>query len=224
MRLDKDLGDLLSYLDSKVGKDQYLVFLSADHGVAHVPDYLKSKNIPAGKIELLNLRKQMNIALRETFKDSFIVSSDNYQLYLNHQKIDSLKLDIEVIKKWVIKYLLSKPEVARAFALDKLVETTLNAVQKNMLVNGYYPRRSGDVQIILQPNVIEGFINSGTTHGGSWNPYDAHIPLLWYGWGIKKGKTNREVQMTDIAPTVSAMLHIQMPNGCVGKVIEEVMK
>jgi hypothetical protein len=56
------------------------------------------------------------------------------------------------------------------------------------------------------------------------NPYDSHIPLLWYGWGIKQGATNREVYMTDIAPTLAAMLHIQMPNGCIGKVITEVIK
>ena len=90
-----------------------------------------------------------------------------------------------------------------------------------MLVNGYYPRRSGDIQVILLPQVIDGFLT--TTHG-LWNPYDAHIPLIWYGWGIKQGKTNREIQMTDIAPTLAALLHIQMPNGSVGHVIEEVMK
>jgi hypothetical protein len=61
------------------------------------------------------------------------------------------------------------------------------------------------------------YSSTGTTHG-LWNPYDAHIPLLWYGWGIKKGKTNRETYMTDIAPTIAALLHIQMPGGCIGKV------
>ncbi|HXL55814.1 MAG TPA: hypothetical protein VN958_06140, partial [Chitinophagaceae bacterium] len=72
------------------------------------------------------------------------------------------------------------------------------------------------------PNYIEGG-EAGTTHG-LWNPYDSHIPLLFYGWGVKHGKTNKETYMTDIAPTLSALLHIQMPSGCVGKVIEEVMK
>ena len=92
-----------------------------------------------------------------------------------------------------------------------------------MLVNGYYPKRSGDIQLILQSQWIEGYSKTGTTHG-LWNPYDAHIPLLWFGWGIKPGKSNREVYMTDIAPTLAALLHIQMPNGCVGKPIEEVIK
>ena len=85
-----------------------------------------------------------------------------------------------------------------------------------MIANGYYPRRSGDIQIILQTGMIDFFITSGTTHG-LWNPYDAHIPLLWYGWGVKQGKTNRETYMTDIAPTLAALLHIQMPSGTTRK-------
>jgi arylsulfatase A-like enzyme len=92
-----------------------------------------------------------------------------------------------------------------------------------MINNGYNPKRNGDIQIVLQPQYIEGYSQTGTTHG-LWSPYDAHIPLLWYGWGIKQGKTNRETYMTDIAPTLAALLHIQMPSGCVGKPIEEVIK
>jgi phosphopentomutase len=64
---------------------------------------------------------------------------------------------------------------------------------------------------------------TGTTHG-EWNPYDAHIPLLWYGWTIKPGHSNQEVYMTDIAPTVAALLHIQMPNGAIGKPIEAITR
>jgi len=91
-----------------------------------------------------------------------------------------------------------------------------------MFSNGYFPKRSGDIQIVFKPGYIEGG-SAGTTHG-AWNPYDAHIPLLFYGWGVKQGSTNRETYMTDIAATLAALLHVQMPSGCVGKVIEEVMK
>jgi len=94
---------------------------------------------------------------------------------------------------------------------------------KEMIENGFFPARGGDIQIILKSNHMESFSSTGTTHG-MWYPYDAHIPLLWYGWGIKAGKTNRETYMTDIAPTLAALLHIQMPGGAVGKVISEVMK
>ncbi len=75
---------------------------------------------------------------------------------------------------------------------------------------------------ILPAGILCSFANGGTSHG-LWNPYDAHIPLLWYGWGIKAGKTNRELYMTDIAPTLAALLHIQMPNGSVGNVIKEII-
>ncbi|HUS03275.1 MAG TPA: hypothetical protein VMY77_16160, partial [Chitinophagaceae bacterium] len=100
---------------------------------------------------------------------------------------------------------------------------TLNAKQKEMFANGYFPKRSGEIQMIFKPQWIEGFLNGGTTHG-VWTPYDAHIPLLWYGWNIKPGKTNSETYMTDIAATLAALLQIQMPNGCIGTVIREVFK
>eukprot|EP01137_Pigoraptor_chileana_P001060 Opistho-2@38151 len=100
--------------------------------------------------------------------------------------------------------------------------TPINKTLREMLANGFYPRRSGDIQIILKSGYIEGSA-TGTTHG-LWYAYDAHIPLLFYGWGIKKGKTHRETYMTDIAATIAALLKIQMPSGSVGKVIEEVMK
>ena len=89
-----------------------------------------------------------------------------------------------------------------------------------MLANGYNQKLSGDLEIIFKPQWFES-MQRGTTHG-LWNPYDAHIPLVWFGWNVNPGHLYREVYMTDIAATLSAMLHIQMPNACVGKVIEEV--
>lgn len=92
-----------------------------------------------------------------------------------------------------------------------------------MIANGYHPTRNGDVQYILNPGYIDAYGTTGTTHG-SWSPYDSHIPLIFYGWNIKPGKSYREVYMNDVAPTLAALLQIQMPNGTTGKVIEEVMK
>jgi arylsulfatase A-like enzyme len=93
-----------------------------------------------------------------------------------------------------------------------------------MIVNGYHRKRSGQIQWISEPGWYSGDHGAtGTTHG-SWNPYDTHIPLLWYGWGIAKGETHRTVHMTDIAPTLAALLHIQMPSGNIGKVITPVLR
>ena len=117
---------------------------------------------------------------------------------------------------------MAKPFIVNAFDITKLNETTLPQPQKNMMANGYNPVRSGDIMFTVKPGFFDGG-TKGTTHG-LWNPYDAHIPNLWFGWNIKPGKSNRETYMTDIAPTVAALLKIQMPNGSVGKVLEEVVK
>ena len=223
LRLDKDLGDLLDFLDSKVGKDQYTVFLTADHGVAHVPAFMEQRNIPAGSFNMAANVKAINEFLNNKYGTNNLVagSFNEFQITLNQQAIESAKLDADAIKKTIIDYLMAQPGVSRAFALDKIEQVPLNARIKEMLVNGYFPKRSGDIEVILNPQWLSGFGSAGTSHG-MWNPYDSHIPLVWYGWGIKHGKMNRETYMTDIAPTIAAMLHVQMPNGSIGHVIEEV--
>jgi predicted AlkP superfamily pyrophosphatase or phosphodiesterase len=224
LRLDKELGSFLDFLDKKVGKNQYTVFLSADHGVAHTPEFSIENKLPGGRVFMAELTKQLNSKLNAKYKiNNIIVSDDNYQLHLNHPSLDSAKIDEEEVIEWSVKTLSTEPVIARVFALEDLNEIPLNGTIRKMLNNGYYPRRNGEIQVILQPGYIDAYSSTGTTHG-LWNPYDAHIPLLWYGWGIKQGKTNRETYMTDIAATIAAMLHIQMPSGSVGNVIQEVMK
>jgi predicted AlkP superfamily pyrophosphatase or phosphodiesterase len=223
MRLDKEIGGLFSFLDKKVGKGQYLVFLSADHGVAHVPGFMQENNLPGGTLNARTWQTDLNKSLQEKFgTNKLIAANEEYQIYLNHTVIDSMKVDEDAVKKFIIAYLNKIDGIARAFDTRKVVDLSMNAREREMFTNGFYPRHSGDIQFVLQPGWIDGGA-TGTTHG-AWNPYDAHIPLLFYGWNIKNGKTNRETYMTDIAATVSAILHIQMPSGCVGKVIEEVMK
>jgi predicted AlkP superfamily pyrophosphatase or phosphodiesterase len=223
VRLDTELGNLLDFLDKEVGKGAYTVFLTADHAVAHIPAFLKENKIPGGSIDDEALVKDANKKLKEAFgADSLILASHNYQLILNKASIKRNSLDKEKITDWIIDYFSKVEGISRVFELDELMETTINSTIKDMLANGYYPSRSGDIQIIFKPGYIDGK-GTGTTHG-LWNPYDSHIPLLWYGCGIKQGHTHRNTYMTDIAATVAALLKIQMPNGCIGKVIEEVLK
>jgi predicted AlkP superfamily pyrophosphatase or phosphodiesterase len=223
LRLDKELGEFFDLLDTKLGKGQYLAFLSADHGVAHVPGFLKENKIPAELIFSSRTVDTLNSILKQSFgREKLVLGIINYQVHLDHQQINNSKLDEQGIRAVVMNYLSKQPGISRVFETNKVMQTTLNSKIREMMVNGYYPRRSGDIQVILQPHNIEAYGTTGTTHG-SWNPYDAHIPLLWYGWNIKPGKTNRETYMTDIAPTISALLKIQMPSGNVGHVIEELM-
>lgn len=223
LRLDKDIADFLTYLDTKLGKGNYTFFLSADHAVAHIPAFLAEHNIPGGNFEDGDIKKELNHMIEASFGVANMVQSlQNYQVYLNCDELEKQGKDVAAVKKAIIKTLQAKPYIITAYETDKLAAVTLPEPQKNMLANGYNSKRSGDIQFTLKPGYFDGG-KKGTTHG-LWNPYDAHIPCLFFGWGVKPGKTNRETYMTDIAPTIAAMLHIQMPNGCVGKVITELVK
>ncbi|RYD81576.1 MAG: alkaline phosphatase family protein [Sphingobacteriales bacterium] len=222
-RLDKDLGDFLKWLDMRLGKGNYLFFLTADHAAAHVPAFLKEHNLPGGLFDDRTMMNEINPKLDSIYGIKGVIKrSYNYQFYLNHALIEQSGKDLEAIKATIVKMLKAYPFVVYAFDLEELSETTMNETQKRMMSNGYNPQRSGDIQFTVKPNYFDHGPR-GTTHG-AWNPYDAHIPLLWFGWNIKPGETNREVYMTDIAPTISAMLNIQMPSGNVGKPLLELVK
>jgi predicted AlkP superfamily pyrophosphatase or phosphodiesterase len=223
LRLDKDIGDFLDYLDQKTGKGNYLVFLTADHGAAHVPDFLAEHKIPGGAVSDAEIAKEINTAI-ETISGikNAVLSVQNYQVYLNFTEIEKQGKDKAVIINTVIKTLQQKSYIVNVFETGKLVSATIPEPQKEMMINGYNPKRSGDIQFTFKPGYFDGG-SKGTTHG-LWNPYDAHIPLLFFGWSIKAGKTNRETYMTDISATLAALLQIQMPSGCVGKVITEITK
>ncbi|HSU27562.1 MAG TPA: alkaline phosphatase PafA [Chitinophagaceae bacterium] len=224
LRLDKDLGELFELLDSKIGKGQYTVFLSADHGVAQVPEYMQENRMPGGRVSSSKMVAELNGLLKTKFAvDKLVVSGENFQVYLNHVAIDSAKLNKPEIVNVVVNYLLALPGISKAFASTDMNIVPLQPRFRELINNGYYPNRSGDVQYILNPGTISYWSPTGTTHGGGY-AYDSHIPLLWYGWGVKQGRLNRETSMTDIAATLAALLHIQMPSGCVGKVIPELMK
>ncbi|MEJ7737353.1 MAG: alkaline phosphatase PafA [Chitinophagaceae bacterium] len=222
LRLDKDIGDFISYLDRKIGRSGYLLFLSADHGVAHVPAFLKEKGVPAGVLDDEVIRELLEKTIAGQFGIRPVLKVINYQVYLDHNKLDVPGKDKDIITETIISTLLSRNEIANAYRLDRPAMINLPEKIRDRLINGYNQKRSGDIQFIYKPGYFDGG-DKGTTHG-TWNPYDSHIPLLWFGWKIKPGKTNREVYMADIAPTITAMLKIQMPNGCMGNVIEEVTR
>jgi predicted AlkP superfamily pyrophosphatase or phosphodiesterase len=224
LRFDKDLELFLNYLDAKVGKGNYTVFLTADHGGAHNASYLQDKRIPAKSVPLAKITKQLNVFLQKKYGDSSLVNSlMNYQVYMNEGAITKDKLDREQVRTEIINWFRIQEGITQVLDLEHPERSIVPEPLKTMVTNGYYPNRCGTIQIIMDPGWYSGYANTGTTHG-SWNPYDTHIPLLWYGWGIKKGETSRITHMTDIAATLAAILHIQAPNASIGEVIEEVRK
>ena len=227
LRLDLDMAAFLNYLDSSYGKNNYLLFLSSDHGVAHNPDFLKEHNMPAAKFDAKEMIKEINDSLEKKFSvKGGIARYDNFQLYVNYNafrdKEDSESIENVAIVNYVIQLLNRKPYILEAYNLHNLSNINLQEPLKQISLNSYYSQRSGDIQVIPRPNFFDGG-KTGTTHG-DWNPYDTHIPLVFFGWHIAQGRTHVETHMTDIAPTLAALLNIQMPNGCVGKVIEQVIE
>ncbi|EOR92554.1 Alkaline phosphatase [Arcticibacter svalbardensis MN12-7] len=222
LRLDQDIASFLTYLDNKVGKGNYTVFLSADHGAAHNPNFLLSHHIPAGLFPSSVVTKDLNALLEKEFKQpNLVLGLPNYQVNLNNLVMEKNKLDESAIIKTCIEYLNKRSDVAYVVEMEKASQASVPEQLKTRIINGYNKERSGAIQIVLKPGFYSGGA-TGTTHG-TWNPYDAHIPFVLMGWGIKHGATNRPVAMTDIAPTISALLHIQAPNGNIGKPVTEAL-
>jgi hypothetical protein len=224
LRFDKELELFLNYLDQKVGKGNYTVFLTADHGGAHNAQFLQDNKIPAKSVTIGKITKELNLFLQKKYGDSTLVASlMNYQVYMNEKAIQSHNLDREKVRAEIMNWFRVQDGITNVLDLEHPDKSMVPEPLKTMVTNGYYPNRCGTIQIIMDPGWYSGYANTGTTHG-SWNPYDIHIPLLWYGWGIKTGETYRTTHMTDIAATLAALLHIQAPNACVGEVIEEVKR
>lgn len=223
LRLDKDLASFFRFLDQRVGKGNYLVFLSADHGAANSVGFMQEHNIPAGLVPAANLMKGVNSALAARFGvEGLAVSGQNYHLSFDMKKIAAQKLDYEAVKKEAVVYLQQQPGIQFAVDVENIGNSAVPEPIRSMIMNGYNAKRTGPVMIIQEPGWYQG-AEKGTTHG-SWNAFDTHLPLLFMGWHVKHGATNETVSMADIAPTIAAMLHIQMPNGTVGKPVMAVYK
>ncbi len=219
LRLDKDFADFFAYLDQKVGKGNYLVFLSADHGGMNNAKFLQDRRIPAGNWENKVAKNYLDEALKAKYPSagSLIKGVFNYQVFFDTNKIDSLGLDYAQVKQVVVNRLKKDKDVHYAFDMEKASIESIPDDVKTRAINGYNRERSGGVQVILKPAYYDhGW--KGTSHG-AWNGYDTHIPLVFMGWGIKQGASTKPCYMTDIAATVCALLHIQAPDGCIGEPI-----
>ena len=229
LELDKDIARLLKALDRQVGEGNYLLFLTADHGAAHNFQYMEDHKLAGGawkwKEEILSqLEEELKVKLGVDLQ--VISGFMAYRLYLNKKYIAEKCLDEAKVRKVIVDFIKTAPHVQFVADFEQIQTAGLPDLIRYRALMGYHPRRSGDIIVVPEAGWYEfGKWSSptGTTHG-EWNPYDAHIPLLFYGWKVEHGSTSREVHITDIAPTVTQMLHIQQPNCCVGEAITEVVK
>lgn len=231
LELDKDIAKLLKAFDEQVGKGNYIVFLTADHGAAHNFQWMQDHKMAGGAWRMKE--DVMGSGLKAYLRDqlgadlSIINGINGYRVYLNHGRIAELGLELSKVKEALIDYARQMPHVQFVMDFEKVNTWSVPDVIRSRALLGYHPHRSGDLLLVLEAGWYEfwtgGMSPVGTTHG-EWNPYDAHIPLLFYGWKVEHGSTSREVHITDIAPTICQKLHIQQPNACVGEAITEVVE
>jgi hypothetical protein len=228
IRLDKNLEDLLKKLDQVVGEGNYVVFLSADHAVAENPQYLIDNKVPAGYFRNSNLKSRLNPYLQQYFPGKNMVEVImNEQIYFNHEAFSadpkSGGVDLLIATELTVNFLLKEKGVANVFPKSILRQGDfLEGGHKGMAIRGYNPRRSGDISFILEPGWYESGSIQGITHGSSYT-YDTHVPILFYGKGVKKGSSVQYHTITDIAPTLAILLKTKFPSGCTGQPVAELL-
>jgi predicted AlkP superfamily pyrophosphatase or phosphodiesterase len=229
LRLDKNIDDLLRTLDQRVGKGNYVVFLTADHAVADVAQFLKDNRIPSGYFSGANTKARLNEFLQRYFPGRELIEAiDGEQIFFNHEGFQSdpkaSGVDLIVATELVINFLIAQEGVANAYAESVIRQTPYSEVGiKGMVARGYHPKRSGDVVVVLEPGWYSATKVQGTTHGSPYT-YDTNVPIIFYGQGIKKGTSVKYHTITDLAPTLSVLLNIKFPNGCTGQPIEELFE
>ena len=225
LRLDADIASFLDYLDQKIGAGAYTIFLTADHGASHNPKFFSDQKGNAGYFDTKEVKATLNTSLHKKFGvDGLVKSLMNYQVHLNYPVLEKTTLEEHEVRAFIVKELRKAAGVSFVTDMDQAGVSAIPQRIRERIVNGYNYKRSGVIQIILDPQWYSGKQNSkGTTHG-TWASYDAHIPAVFMGWGINKGTTVRETHMTDIAPTLAALLKIEEPNGNIGTPIQEVLK
>jgi len=218
LKLDKQIAHILDTLDQCVGKGNYLLFLTADHGVKPNKAYLETNRIPAGNVGPQNLRKQlMEFCKTQYGKPLLVEAIQENQIYLNHPLLDSLKLDPNEVSGKLIGFIRNNfPFIGMTMTKEELINNTPSRSMNAFLINGFNIRRSGDISFeLIQNYLISDNADKGTSHESSYN-YDTHVPLVFFGWHIVPGESRQEVFIEDIAPTISNLIHIQEPDSTIG--------
>ena len=221
LRLDLEIERLLNYLDKNIGIGNYTLFLTADHGAAEVPAYLSDINVPGSNIGKDDFSLLFDDVNAKYGVPDLIKNISNNQIFLDQERILSLQLSIEDVQKFVVNKIIKYPFVSNAYTAATMQSAHFKSGLPMLFQNGYNQKLSGDVLFSLQPGVIV-YGPKGTTHGSGYS-YDTHVPLLFYGNGIKNGASYEFTNVTDIAPTISALLGISFPSGANGTVIERVI-
>jgi len=222
VRTDQIIGKLFQFLDGKVGMQNVLVVLTADHGVAPLPEVNQARKMPGGRMPAGIVKDTVEAVLAKKYgPGDWITSPSEHSLYLNLDLIREKNLDRAAVNQTAADAALSIPHVFRVYTREQLMTGAVqNDAVSRRVTNGFCVRRSADVFILLEPYWMFG--THGTTHGTAFN-YDAHVPVIFMGPGIKAGWFDENITVNDIAPTLATLLGIETPSGSVGRVLREVL-
>ncbi|UXX78243.1 alkaline phosphatase family protein [Reichenbachiella carrageenanivorans] len=219
IRLDLDLARLMKALDEQVGKGQWTMFLTADHAVSEIPAYMAENGHDTDYVNETDYLKMVNEKLITTFNSAELIENvRNNQIFLNREEIKNKGLDFKEVKAVLANFLVEMEGITAAFDTQEIANYNGDERDIKLMAAGINAHMSGDVIFAQRAGWLGEWHqkNGGTTHGSGYN-YDTHVPMLFYGWGIKNGSSVNYHSVTDIAPSVSMLLNIKLPSGCTGQ-------
>ena len=223
IRLDRELAHLMQFLNSEIGKQNYLLVLTSDQGVASSPDHLEKSKIPSGYFEPRHAMILLSSYLNITYgTGQWILGYNEKQIYLNRRLIEDSNISLRDFQNRVAQFMLQFTGVANAVTSYTLQSSNFTSGIFEKFQNSYNQRRSGDIILNLEPGWVER--NGGVTAANSPYSYDTHVPLVWYGWRIKRRQILNPVSMADIAPTIATLVGISWPSGATGTPIREIIE
>jgi len=222
IRTDRLLQRLFDFIDSKVGAGNTLIVFTADHGVAPVPEVNAARKMPGGRLDSAAIEARISRALTSKFGRGEWFVYDSYGfLYLNYETASKNNADVAAVRSYAAEVARSEPHIARVFTRDELLNGHVAADPVGRAAElGFYGPRSADLLLLPEPYYM--FSTSGTTHELPYS-YDDHVPVIFYGSGIRAGVYYDPVVVNDIAPTLSALLHVETPSGSSGRILKEVL-
>ena len=224
LRLDKDIGDLLTYLVDSLGKRNILVYFTASHGISEIPGILKNNRIPSGYFKteqaLYLLRSYLKLLYGE---GEWVKGCVGNQIYLNRTLIEDSKISLDDIRKDAARFVVQMSGVNFVYPYSDLGVNSYGNENLKRIINSYNPQRSGDLIITFNPGWVESSTENVTDHDSSYE-FNSHVPLIWYGWSMDRASFTRDINLTDIAPTLSSLIKIPYPNACTGKPLYELFR
>jgi len=221
LRLDQTIADFLIYLDKTVGKNNYLLFLTADHAGAENVIYLKDHKYNVDNYPSKDVRQSLQDFSTKTFGVDLVLNYSNFNIYFNKQIIKDKGLELVKVKQSFKEFLIIQPQIKKVYTEEEILANGGNDYYLNFVAKGYDVTQDGDMVIIDKPGDIE-YTTTGTSHGTPYS-YDTHVPAIFYGWHIKKGESYDKKVITEIAPTIAQKIKVAFPNGTEAKVLQEVL-